>query len=67
MTKGDNSQPQPVEVPAIKSNIVALRFPVRFSMCLRTIAGIIPRIPLPLIERILLLKRTDAVTLVNSL
>jgi hypothetical protein len=40
----------PVDVPAIRSNRDAIRACVRFSISLRTVAGITPRIPPPSIE-----------------
>ncbi len=41
----------PVDVPAIRSNICAIRWPVRRSISARIMAGMIPRIPPPSMER----------------
>src|SRR5215218_1399111 len=41
----------PVDVPATRSNSCAMREPVRRSISARTVAGMIPRMPPPSIER----------------
>src|SRR5260370_15408328 len=50
----------PVDVPAITSKSSAIRLPVRFSISMSTVAGMMPRSPPPSIARILISRAISA-------